>query len=524
MSAVAVAGPVWTGLRSWPWAAGLVLAGGAVVDVAGPGAAPPAAATTVRLPPGAVAVPGFVDPHLHLLALAAEELSVDCRAAPGVAPLLGLLADGARRLPPGSWLRAVGYDEALLPERRHPTLAELDAAVPDRPLVVRHVTGHLALVNSAALRLLAAGGPLAAETDAAGRPTGVVPEPATALDGRVPRLPADALRGAAGAVAARLAAAGVVAIGDATHTNDVERLAFLAGLVADGIVPQRFVAMVAPAALAELVRAGARYGAALTAAGPAAGLAAGPARTPAEAAGGAARFRLGHGKVMPDRADVDGSVAAQLAACRAAAWPAAVHCVEVDELAAALRRLGPGGAQRSATPAPPAASAPDRIEHAALALPEQVAALAAAGVDVVANPAFVIDRAAKYRAELSGPERAWLHRTGSLLAAGVRVAAASDAPTGRPEPLHVAHAAMTRGDGEAVDGDAALRMVTLTAATVSGLSGGLAAGGPADLVVLDRAPTDPDGAAGARVLATLRGGEVLHAGDELPPRIWAAAR
>jgi len=45
------------------------------------------------------------------------------------------------------------WDEALLDERRPPTRAELDEAVPDRPLFALHYTAHRALANGRALEL-----------------------------------------------------------------------------------------------------------------------------------------------------------------------------------------------------------------------------------------------------------------------------------------------------------------------------------------------------------------------------------
>ena len=45
-----------------------------------------------------------------------------------------------------------GYVEYKLAERRHPTRADLDAAVPDRPAVVYHTSLHACVLNSAALR------------------------------------------------------------------------------------------------------------------------------------------------------------------------------------------------------------------------------------------------------------------------------------------------------------------------------------------------------------------------------------
>ncbi len=62
------------------------------------------------------------------------------------------LRDQAGRTPDGSWVTGAGYVEYKLREDRHPTRADLDAAVPDRPAVLYHTSLHACVLNSAALR------------------------------------------------------------------------------------------------------------------------------------------------------------------------------------------------------------------------------------------------------------------------------------------------------------------------------------------------------------------------------------
>ena len=45
-----------------------------------------------------------------------------------------------------------GYDQSFLAEKRHPTAADLDAAFPTNPVILLHVSGHMLVANSAALR------------------------------------------------------------------------------------------------------------------------------------------------------------------------------------------------------------------------------------------------------------------------------------------------------------------------------------------------------------------------------------
>jgi len=102
---------------------------------------------------GATVLPGFIDAHHHpsIVALYGGLVRLAPPRITDIASLQRALADASAQLPPDRWLVATGWDEALLTERRPPTRAELDDAVPDRPLMAMHYTCHRALANSRAL-------------------------------------------------------------------------------------------------------------------------------------------------------------------------------------------------------------------------------------------------------------------------------------------------------------------------------------------------------------------------------------
>jgi predicted amidohydrolase YtcJ len=137
-------------------------------------------------------LPGFIDAHGHFTFYAA---TVDLAnvASPPVGPatdmaslqktLLGHI--DSRGIDDGKWVVGFGYDDSLLAENRHPTREDLDAVSTTHPIVLMHVSGHLATANSRALEL---SGVAAAEgdppgghirRDADGRPNGVLEESAT---------------------------------------------------------------------------------------------------------------------------------------------------------------------------------------------------------------------------------------------------------------------------------------------------------------------------------------------------------
>jgi predicted amidohydrolase YtcJ len=100
-------------------------------------------------------LPAFADSHEHLMEASRNTLLVPVDQARAVSDFIRLVSAAAREAAPGEWiLTAMDWHESNLAENRLPTLAELDAAAPDHPLLARR-GGHFAVANSAAL--LAAG-------------------------------------------------------------------------------------------------------------------------------------------------------------------------------------------------------------------------------------------------------------------------------------------------------------------------------------------------------------------------------
>jgi hypothetical protein len=159
----------------------------------------------------------------------------------------------------------------------------------------------------------------------------------------------------------------------------------------------------------------------------------------------------------------------------------AVHCVTRVQLLLTMAALDQAGSRPG-----------DRIEHGALIPGDVIRPLAASGLTVVTQPNFVIERGDEYLADVPEVDQADLWRGQSLVAAGVAVAAGTDAPFGSPDPWLAIRAAVRRltasgrrlGQREAVAPDTALGWWTGSGASPAEPRC-LSAGAPADLVVLD---------------------------------------
>jgi hypothetical protein len=104
---------------------------------------------------GATVLPGLIDPHLHLVALAARRVNLDCSAADSVEAVLAGVRARAAMLPRDAWVRGEGVDEARL--GRLPSAGELERAGGGRPVRLRHRSRHASVLGPRALRLLGDG-------------------------------------------------------------------------------------------------------------------------------------------------------------------------------------------------------------------------------------------------------------------------------------------------------------------------------------------------------------------------------
>ena len=153
-------GPIVTVNPAQPAAEAVAVVGGRIVAVGteaevlrhkGP-------ATEVTDLAGKTLVPGFIDGHSHFCALVDVQTQALCASPPAgpcktVADVIAQLKQiqTRRNLGPGKFVMGFGYDPDLLAEKRAPTKQELDAAFPDNPVILVHVSGHGAMLNSKAL-------------------------------------------------------------------------------------------------------------------------------------------------------------------------------------------------------------------------------------------------------------------------------------------------------------------------------------------------------------------------------------
>ncbi len=460
---------------------------GLIEKITARGVLQPAGDETVLEANGAALLPGLHDHHLHLLALAAAEDSVDC-GPPAVNnrnELAQAFEQADATLEKGEWLRGVAYHDSVAGELDR---WQLDKLLADRPLRIQHRSGKLWILNSLALELL--GIEHLGEKQLQDHP-GIERTVKGQANGRLFRMDAwlqeqlqEQLREKrirqsrpdVSVVSRRLAGYGVTGITDATPNNSAQAMSQWQQDIEQGRLLQRVLLM-------------------------------GDARLPES---GQAFIERGAVKLLLDEYqlpaidDFEHAIRVARQLCR----PVAIHCVTRAELVYALSALSHVGG-----------FAGDRIEHASICPDAVLALLQESGVAVVTQPSFVYERGDQYLEEVEPRFHSELYRTQALLSAGIPLAGSSDAPYGDPNPWLGMRAAVARktrsglflGQAESLSPEQALALYTSSATAPGTVPRRVAVGAIADLCLLKcpwwqaREQLSED-----NVVATLRAGELIY--------------
>jgi predicted amidohydrolase YtcJ len=183
---ILVNGKIWTGDQSKRFVEAVAIEGNRIV-AAGTNAdvlaAAPRNAERIDLE-GRLAVPGFIDNHVHFLDGGFQLSRVKLRDAATPEEFARRIGEYAKSKPKGTWIVGGEWDEQLWSPYRLPTRQMIDAVTADHPVFVSRLDGHMALANSVALKVAGVtaeskaplGGTIVRE--ASGEPTGLLKDAA----------------------------------------------------------------------------------------------------------------------------------------------------------------------------------------------------------------------------------------------------------------------------------------------------------------------------------------------------------
>jgi predicted amidohydrolase YtcJ len=178
---------------------------------------------------GRVILPGFNDSHVHFLQGGRQLSSVDLRDAKTPQEFAARIAKYASTQPQGTWITGGDWDHENWPGTPLPTKELIDAGTPDHPVFVNRLDGHMAVANTAALRLAGVtketpdpDGGFIVRDPASREPTGMLKDAAMSLVAR--KIPADSFEekiAAARAATHHAAKLGVTSVQDMSGGRDV---------------------------------------------------------------------------------------------------------------------------------------------------------------------------------------------------------------------------------------------------------------------------------------------------------------
>ncbi|HXO37192.1 MAG TPA: amidohydrolase [Candidatus Acidoferrum sp.] len=149
---------------------------------------------------GHFVMPGFNDAHVHLGSGGFEKLNVDLVGSKSLDDMKQRIAARVKTAAQGEWIVGRGWDHTLWAEQKTPMRADIDSVSGDHPAIFNRVDGHIAIVNSAALKAAGVtaqspdphGGKI--DRDDKGEPTGILRETAMGLVGEKIPPPSQAQR------------------------------------------------------------------------------------------------------------------------------------------------------------------------------------------------------------------------------------------------------------------------------------------------------------------------------------------
>jgi predicted amidohydrolase YtcJ len=454
---------------------------------------------------GRTVMPGFNDAHVHLFSFIKKLLSVDVSpaAVKSIAEIKKVIRDKAAKTQPGTWISGTDYNEFYLAEKHCPTRYDLDEAAPDHPVILSHRSLHACVLNSKGLELAGINNetpePPGARIERdleTGEPNGILIDMLGHIRSNVmPRMSQEELWEGAALADTWFLSHGVTSFQEATVSNDLTRWEAVCDLKLDADLLSRITMMAGAPFYKDFSARGLKTGA------------------------GDNLMQLGAVKFVPEVQPGQEELNKQVIECHKAGWQMSFHAIAESTINAVITALEYAAKQS------PTAGRRHRIEHCGECPPALMERIKKLGAMIITHPSALYYQGERYLATVEKSQLPWLYRIKSPIAAGIKVAAASDAPVAPPDPFAGIYGAVTRQAAsgqvlqpeERISVQQALELYTANAAYASfeeKIKGILAPGMLADMIILSDDPmtVPPEKLKDIKVEMTVIGGEVVWEG------------
>ena len=517
-------GPILTMDPHEPLVNAVLIENGRIAEVGGGALEAGRGATDIDLA-GRLACPGLDDAHAHIMGVgfAQSQIDLGIDTAPSIDAIMSLVTVETRSRAPGSWIVGQGYDQALLPERRHPTRFDLDQVAPDHPVLLWRSCHHIAVANSAALKL-AGITPATSEPpdgtidrDDHGEPTGVLRESAaTAVAAVQPEATEAEIADALIRGGMEFRRHGVTSATEAGIRRKEEFRAYQRLWAANTLPLRSYLMMIIDDTLDELESLGISTGFGDD------WLRIGPAKLFADGSIGGRTARMRQPYLdEPDNRGLwmipPSGIRERVLRADAAGFQIGIHAIGDAAVEAVL------DAYEEAITAHPRPDRRHRIEHCSIVDEGLIDRIARLGVVPIPGTSFLYDMRPVYLQNLGAERVRYAYAMKTFAERGIVAAASSDAPVVTVNPLLGIQTMVSRNDRggdaiwpeEAVSVEDALRAYTANAAYASfseSAKGSIRPGMLADMTIFDsdlrHVPADE--IAAQHVNFTIVGGQVVY--------------
>jgi predicted amidohydrolase YtcJ len=466
---------------------------------------------------GKTVIPGFADTHAHVSDFG-RLARIDLNGTKSITEIKERIKSDLFQASEGKWILGMGWDQAVLEEKRYPTRGDLDEVSPKNPIVLYHKFECICILNTKALEMARItketqppSGGIIVKDMKTGELNGVLKDNATNLVWTViPEPKEDEIVETTALAFSRFLKAGITSV----HwmVNSASEVKVIQRMKNENKVPLRVYLIIHSSIMNDVKDIILNKD-----------------------------FEGGNVKIGGFQVFNDGSLAARTAALlqpytdeQSTSGKLFKTQAEINELASKIIQTnhqlvihanGDAGVDAALKAIEvtlgqtPENNTRPRIEHASLLNNELIKRIKNLGVVVSMQPPSIISEFEVWSAyDRIGNERArWLFPLRSLTEAGVYIGAGSDCPMEPINPLIGIQVAVSRKHvtEERITPDQALRLYTINAAYLSSeesIKGSIEPGKLADLTVLSKDPTNvpPDQIQDIQVEMTIVGGKIVN--------------
>ena len=378
---------------------------------------------------GKTILPGFIDTHCHLAAFAESLMTLNLDShnhTYSISDIQSKIHQSSQKSLPGTWIKARGYNEFYLTEKRHPTRWDLDIATSMHPVKLSHRSNRAHVLNSLGLAMVGISNETADPPEGlidrdlvTGEPTGLLYNMSDYLAKFIPPMDSQQIERGIKLANQELLASGITSIQDASSHNKIEQWIMFQKWKREGFLKPRLSMMHGIEGFKRFCRDD---------------LSTKIDQNQLRLGGVKIIIHQTTGQLTPNQEELNETVLR----IHEAGMQVILHAVEKETIEAACNAI------EFALERSPRQDHRHRIEHCSVCTPSLARRIASLGIIVVTQPSFIYFNGERYLRTVADSELKHLYPIATLMKSGARIVGSSDFPIVPPNPLKGIYSAISR--------------------------------------------------------------------------------